>query len=51
MIYKVRAVELLIPSDIIDIWTRLEVLSGLKKSGHTDVLTKASNLMDDLKKR
>ena len=35
-----------IPSNIIDIYTKLEVVSGLKISGHTDTLTKASNLID-----
>ena len=36
--------KIIIPSDIIDIYTRLEVLPGLKLSGHTDTLTEASNL-------
>ena len=40
-----------IPSNIIDIYTRLEVLLGLKLSGHTDTLTEASNLIDELYKR
>ena len=39
------------PSDRIDIYTRLEVLLGLKLSGHTDILTEASNLIDELYKR
>ena len=38
------------PSNIIDIYTRLEVLLGLKLSGHTDTLTEASNLIDELYK-
>ena len=43
--------EIIIPSDIIDIYTRLEILVGLKLSGHTDTLTEASNLIDELYKR
>ena len=43
--------KIIIPSNIIDIYTRLEVLLGLKLSGHTDVLTEASNLIDELYKR
>ena len=38
----------IIPLNIIDIYTRLEVLLGLKLSGHTDTLTEASNLIDEL---
>ena len=34
-----RGVKIIIPSNIIDIYTRLEVLLGLKLSGHTDTLT------------
>ena len=44
-----RGIEkIIIPSNIIDIYTRLEVLLGLKLSGHTDTLTEASNLIDEL---
>ena len=43
--------KIIIPSNIIDIYTRLEVLLGLKLSGHTDTLTAASNLIDELYKR
>ena len=46
-----EGVKIIIPSNIIDIYTRLEVLLGLKLSGHTDTLTEASNLIDDLYKR
>ena len=47
-----RGIEkIIIPSNIIDIYTRLEVLLGLKLSGHTDTLTEASNLIDELFKR
>ena len=49
---KGRGIEtIIIPSNIIDIYTRLEVLFGLKLSGHTDTLTEASNLIDELYKR
>ena len=43
--------KIVIPSNIIDIYTRLEILLGLKLSGHTDTLTEASNLIDELYKR
>ena len=38
-------------SNIIDIYTRLAVLLGLKISGHTDTHTEASIFFDDLYKR
>ena len=38
----------IIPSIKIDIYARLEVLLGHKLSGHTDTLTEASNLIDEL---
>ena len=44
-------VKTIIPSNIIDTYTRLKVLIGLKLSGHTDTLTEASNLIDELYKR
>ena len=37
--------------NIFDIYTGLEVLPGLTTSGHTDALTKASNLINELCKR
>ena len=46
-----QGVKIIIPSNIIDIYTRLEVLLGLKLSGHTNTLTEASNLIDELYKR
>ena len=46
-----EGVKIIIPCDIIDIYTRLEILLGLKLSGHTDTLTEASNLIDELYKR
>ena len=49
---KGRGVEkIIIPSNIIDINTRLEVLLGLKLSRHTDTLTEASKLIHELYKR
>ena len=44
-------VEIIIPSNIIDIYTRLEILLGLNLSGYTGTLTEASNLIDELYKR
>ena len=44
-------IKINIPNNIIDIYTKLEVLLGLKLSGHTDTLTEASNLIDELYKR
>ena len=46
-----EGVKIIIPSNIIDIYTRLEVLLGLRLSGHSDTLTEASNLIDELYKR
>ena len=46
-----EGVKIKIPSNIIDIYTRLEVLLGLKLSGHTDTLSEASNLIDEFYKR
>ena len=46
-----EGVKLIIPSNIVDIYTRLEVLLGLKLSGHTDTPTEASNSIDELCKR
>ena len=42
------------PSDTNEIWTRLQVLLGLKLAklaGHTDTLIEASQLLDALLKR
>ena len=46
-----QGLKIIIPSNIIDIYTRLEVLLGLKLGCHTDTLTEASNLIDELYKR
>ena len=40
--------KIYIPFNIIDIPTRLQVLLGLKLSGHNDTLTEVSNLIDEL---
>ena len=45
-----EGLKIIIPTNIIDIYTRLEILLGLKLSGHTDTLTEASNLIDELHK-
>ena len=46
-----EGVKIFIPYNIIEIYTRLEILLGLKLSGHTDTLTEGINLMDELCKR
>ena len=50
-ILESQVLKIIIPSNIIDVYTRLEILLGLKLSGHTDTLTEASNLIDELYKR
>ena len=40
-----------IPSNILEIYTKLEILLELRLSGHTDTITEASNLMDELYNR
>ena len=42
-----EGIKIIIPSNTIDIYTRLEVLLGLKLSGHSDTLKEASNLIDE----
>ena len=46
-----EGVKIIIPSNINDIYTSLEILLGIKLSGHTDTLTEISNLIDELYKR
>ena len=46
-----EGVKIIIPSNVVDIYTRLEILLGLKLSGHTETLTEATNLIDELYKR
>ena len=43
--------KIFIPSNINDIYTRLDNLLGLKISAHTPTLTEANNLIDELYKR
>ena len=43
--------EILIQSNVFDIYTILEILPGQKLSGHTNTLTEASNLLNELYKR
>ena len=45
---EAERVKNIIFSKIVDIYSRLEILLGLKISGHTDTLTEGSNLIDDL---
>ena len=46
-----QRVKIIIPTNIFDIYTRLEILLGLKLSGHTDTPTEASNLISEVYKR
>ena len=46
-----EGVKIIIPSNKIDICTRLEILLGVKLSGHPDTLTEDSNLTEELNKR
>ena len=52
--FKSRAddggIKKIIPSSFIDSYTRLEILLGLKLDGHTDTVTEASSLTDELNK-
>ena len=43
--------KIIIPSNITNNYTRLEILQGLKLSDNTDTFTEASNLIDELYKR
>ena len=46
-----EGVKIIITSNIFDIYTRIEILLGLKISCHTFTLTEASNLIDEFYKR
>ena len=46
-----EGVKFIILSNIIDIYTSLEVLLGLKLPSHTATLTEANKLLDELYKR
>ena len=51
IIFQVRGIEkIIIASNIIDIYTRLEIFLGLKLSGHSNTLTEASSIIDQLYK-
>ena len=45
-----KGLKISIPSNRVDIYTRLEILLASKLSGHTDTLTEASNLIDEFDK-
>ena len=48
--FEGRGLKIKIPSNIIDIYTRLEILLVLKLSSQTDRLKEASNLIDEIYK-
>ena len=45
-----EGLKIFIPSNIVDVYTRLEVLLGIKLSGHTDTRIEASASIDQLYK-
>ena len=51
MISRVKESKIIISSNKIDIYTRLEILLGLKLAGHTDFLREDSNRTDELYKK
>ena len=46
-----EGIKTIISFNMTNFYTRLEILLGVKLSGHSDVLTEASNLFDELYKR
>ena len=46
-----EGVKIILSSNIIDIYNRLEILLRLKISGHTDALTEGSKFLDEIYKR
>ena len=46
-----EGLEIILPSNVFNIWTGREILIGFKKSGETDTLTEASNQIDEKYKR
>ena len=42
--------KIITSSNILDIYTRLEVSMGIKLSGHSDIFTEVSNFIDELRK-
>ena len=43
--------KIVVPNNIIDIYSRLEILLRLKLAGHNNTMSEASNLIDELYKR
>ena len=43
-----RIEKIIIPFIIFDIYIRMEILLGIELSGHNDILTKPSNLIEEL---
>ena len=50
-VLKGQGAKNIIPFNIIDVYIRLEILLGIRLSRHTDTLTEASNLLDEIYKR
>ena len=46
-----EGVKIILPSNIIDIYTRLEILLGLNSAGHIDTLAEGSSLIDEVYKK
>ena len=46
-----QGMKIIIPPNIVDTWTGLEMVLGLKLSGHSDTLSDPSKLIDELPKR
>ena len=47
IVFQGDGVKIITPSNIIDIYTRLEVLLGFELSEYTDTLTEASDMIDE----
>ena len=48
---EAQGLKNVIPSDIFEVYTRLEILLRIKLSGHSNTLTEAKNLFGELYKR
>ena len=48
---QVEGMKVIISCNSIDIWTKIEVLRGLKLSNHAVTLTEESNLINELYQR
>ena len=46
-----EGIKIILSFNIVDIFTRLEILLRLKLSGHTDALTEGRNFLDEIYKR